>query len=451
MLIAGLLASLAANLPGHMSADSVIALDEARTGVRQTWAPAAFSAVLRIFDNLLSGTGLYVAAASGLLFASLMTLPSLRPRTGWGAVALAALAVLTPQLLIYQGIVWRDVLFADLIIAGFVLLARADVVWVRRRDWLSLAGAALCLSLAAAVRQNGVVMLVAATVALGWMARRGGWRAVASWSLGSLALTLSLALGINALSQPLEAGEDLRPGAEVLILQHYDVVGALAHEPGLQLREIAAAAPANADRITAWGPKVYSPARADTLEIDPQFRRALWTTPDLAMHAQWRDVVTNHTAAYLAHRWDMFRWVLETPDIGQCLPVQTGVAGPLDVIQDLELDSAPTPKDAAMRAYAAQFYGTPVFSHLTFAAAALVFALLLLRRSQPGDGVLAALLLGVLAFTATFFVIAVGCDYRNLYVLDLAAITGALYLALDPSGTLRRSSRSAGSCGLTKG
>ena len=434
VLVGGLLASLAANLPGHLSMDSVIALEEARTGVRQTWAPAAFSGVLRLFDTLLSGTGLYVAAVSGVLFAGLMTLPSLRPRTSWGAVALAALVVLTPQMLIYQGIVWRDVLFADLTVTGFVLLARAEVVWDRRRDWLSLVGAALCLALAAAVRQNGVVMVAAAALAVGWMARRGGKRAMAAWSLGGLVVTVALALGINLAAQPPQPGEHLRPGAETLILQHYDVVGALAHEPGMPLTEIAAAAPANAARIAAQGPKVYSPARVDTLDLDPDFRRALWKMPDAAMRAQWLDVLTHHTGAYLAHRWDVFRWVVATPDLTQCLPVQIGVVGPPDMIDDLDLDTAPIPRDAALRSYTAQFYGTPVYSHLTFALVAAVCAGLLLRRRQPGDVVFAALLAGALAFTASFFVIAVACDYRYLYLLDLAAITGALYLALDPSG-----------------
>ena len=49
----------------------------------------------------------------------------------------------------------------------------------------------------------------------------------------------------------------------------------------------------------------------------------------------------------------------------------------------------------------------------------------------------AALLAGALAFTASFFLISIACDYRYLYLLDLAALTGVLYLALDPR--LRRS------------
>jgi len=65
-------------------------------------------------------------------------------------------------------------------------------------------------------------------------------------------------------------------------------------------------------------------------------------------------------------------------------------------------------------------------------------ALLLIRRRRAADMTIAALLLGALAFAASFLVISVACDYRYLYLLDLAAMTGALYLALDLSGFRRR-------------
>lgn len=438
VLLGGLLLSLAAGLPGAMSVDSVIALEEARTQVRQTWAPAAFSWVLRQFDALLAGTALYVTASSALLFAALLSLPALRPRTSWAAVALALAVVLTPQVMIYQGIVWRDVLFGNLTVAGFVLLARAELRWSTARPWLSLAGAALCLALAAAVRQNGVVLVLAAAVALGWMARGGGRRAVLGWSLGGLAVTVALALGLNAVAQPAETEARLRPGAEALILQHYDIVGAVAHQPGLPLTEIARASPAAAARIAARAGSLYSAARVDTLDQDAEFRRTLWKLPDAAVSGQWRELILRHPGAYLAHRLDVFRWLMAPPALGQCLPVQVGVVGPQEMIDDLELDTAAHPKDDALRAYAARFYGTPVYSHLTFAVVAAVCAALLLIRRQGADVTIAALLGGALAFAASFFLISVACDYRYLYLLDVAAMAGALYLALDPSGVVRR-------------
>ncbi|MDB5425041.1 MAG: hypothetical protein JWQ29_2457, partial [Phenylobacterium sp.] len=188
----GLLLVLAANLPGHMTLDSVVAMIEGRTGVRQTWAPAVSSWILGLFDGLVAGTGLYVTATAALLFLSLMSLPGLRPRTTWLAVGLPALAILTPQVLIYQGIVWRDVLFANLAITGFICLAHAAKRW-SERPVLPLLGALCCLALAALVRQNGLILVVFAAGVLAWTARGGGRRASLAWGLGSLAVAGVLA------------------------------------------------------------------------------------------------------------------------------------------------------------------------------------------------------------------------------------------------------------------
>ena len=84
VMAVGLLLTLAANVPRPpVAATLVTALTEARSGLRQTWAPPMASWLLRPFDALLSGTGLYVAASSAVLFLALMSLTRLRPRTTW--------------------------------------------------------------------------------------------------------------------------------------------------------------------------------------------------------------------------------------------------------------------------------------------------------------------------------------------------------------------------------
>jgi len=432
VLGAGLLASLAANLPGQMSLDSVVALTEARTDVRQTWAPPVASWVLKPFDHLVSGTGLYVAASAAILFFSLMSLSRLRPRASWLAVVLAALFALTPQLMIYPGIVWRDVLFADLAIAGFVLLAHA----ARRRDattpWLTLAAAVACLALAALARQNGLILVIAAAAVVAWLTRGQGWRRAALFGLGGLVAAGVLALGLNRLATPPETVPKLRLNAAALILEHYDVVGAQAHHPRLKLKEIGKADPAAEALIEAKASQIYSPSRVDTLDLDDKFRRTLWHVPDAAMHAQWRRIVVRYPAAYLLQRADVFRWTLLTPKLELCLPVQVGVSGPADMLQDLDLQAGADSRTRGMAAYARRFYGTPVYSHLAWALAALAVIGLLWRRREPADWVIIALEAGALAFTASFFFISVACDYRYLYALDVAAMAGLLYWALDP-------------------
>jgi hypothetical protein len=430
-MAAGLLLVLAANLPGHLSFDSVVALVEARTGVRQTWAPAVSSWILKLFDSLVAGTGLYVTASAALLFVSLMSLTTLRPRTTWLAVILGLLAIATPQLLIYQGIVWRDVLFANLTIAGFICIAHAAKRWPERR-LPPLAGALVCLALAALVRQNGLILVVFAAGALAWTARGGGRRASLAWGLGSLVVAGLLALAINHIAQPPVVPPKLRLDAASLILKHYDIVGAKAHHPKLRYGAIAKADPARAAYLEANAPTHYSQARVDTLDTDETFRKALWQTPDAVMDSEWIEVITHYPAAYLLHRADVFRWVFLTPDLAQCLPVQVGVDGPGPMLASLDMVTGIDIQDQALADYAKRFYATPVYSHLTWALVAVAVIVLLLRRRDPADWVIVSLLAGTLAFTASFAVISVACDYRYLYLLDLAAMVGLIYTALDP-------------------
>jgi hypothetical protein len=435
-MAAGLLLTLAANIPGQLSLDSVVALTEARTGVRQTWAPAVSSWILKPFDGLVAGTGLYVTASAALLFVSLMSLTRLRPRSTWLAVGLGVLVLLTPQVLIYQGIVWRDVLFANLTIAGFVLLAHAAQRWSARPPILplalSLGGALVCLALAALARQNGVVLVLAAAGVLAWTARGGGWRSSLAWGLGALVATGLLALGINRIATPPQTQAKLRLNAASLILEHYDIVGAKAHHMSLRFKEIAKVDPAAAALLEAKSQQIYSPSRVDTLDLDDTFRKTLWHVPDPAMNSQWRRIIVHYPAAYLLQRADVFRWTFLTPKLDQCLPVTVGVSGPDALVRDLNVQSGIDTQDQRLADYARRFYGTPVFSHLTWALVAAGVIVLLLRRRDPADWVFVALLGGTLVFVATFAVISVACDYRYLYLLDLAAMVGALYTALDP-------------------
>jgi hypothetical protein len=106
------------------------------------------------------------------------------------------------------------------------------------------------------------------------------------------------------------------------------------------------------------------------------------------------------------------------------------------MLAELDMVTGVDNQDQALADYARRFYPTPVYSHLTWALAAVGVIALLLRRRDPADWVIVSLLAGALAFTASFALISVACDYRYLYPLDLAAMVGLIYWALDP--TFRR-------------
>lgn len=440
ILIGGFLLMLAANMPGQLSLDSIMQLYEGRMGVRETFAPAIYAFILRNLDRLVPGTGLYLVLSGALLFGSLIALRALRPRVSWLAAPVALGIVLTPQLLAYQGIVWRDVLFANVSVGGFVCLAYAASRWDLRRDrWLAIAAALVLLALAAIVRQNGLIAVLMAAIALAWTARAGGWKAIAGYGVGFFVATLLLSQALAGISQPKSAGPDTAMDVGLRILQHYDIVAAAALDPDLALAEIDKASPASDDFIRAEAGKVYSPQRVDFFDRSPELGKHLWPVPAEAMRAEWKDLILEHPQVYLTHRWAAFRWVFLTPDLAACVPLHVGVEGPAEKIAALKLTAGADLADQAVYSYAVRFFGTPVYSHLSYAVIAVLVAGLLLLRHDPADMMVVALMLSALGFAASFFIISLACDYRYLYFLDLAALTGLLYLAIDPRmGGLRR-------------
>src|SRR5579862_4413425 len=130
--------------------------------------------------------------------------------------------------------------------------------------------------------------------------------------------------------------------------------------------------------------------------------------------------MVHHTGLYLAVRTDVFRWILLTPDIDACLPYVVGVTGPPEMLHELGLAARQDRRDDALAGWATAFVGTPVFSHLFYAALSLGAMLLLLRRRRSEDIAIAGLQAAALLFTLSFLAIGIACDYRYLYALDLA-------------------------------
>jgi hypothetical protein len=424
---------LGANLPGHLSYDSVAQLYEGHFHVRETWGPALYAWMLGVFDGIIPGTALYVTASAVLFYGSLASLSDLRPRTHWLAVAVAAPIMLIPQILIYQAIVWKDVAFANTAVAGLVCLAHAAKVWPHaRRRWLFLAAAVALLAVASQVRQNGIIAAVFAALALGWIAGRGRWLRGAAWAVGGLLAVVIAGQVFTKLSIPPHSPPDPGVKTGLRIVQNYDLIGAAALDPTYRLDDMAAAAPADTALVRARAHFDYSGRRVDFMDRDKVLSDALWRVPDAAAQKQWKNLILKNPALYLRVRWEDFRWVFAPPVIDWCLPVYVGVDAPVEKMAPLRLEHRFVESDAQLNNYASWFLGTPVYWHWFYAGISLVLAGLFVWRRQPADIAMAGLQLGGAAFAASFFIISIACDYRYLYFTDLAALAGLIYAAIDP-------------------
>ena len=431
-ILGGFAVTLAANWPGHLSYDSILQLQQGRAGLYNNWHPPVMAWLLGLGDAVLPGAGLFVALDSILAFGTLILLLSLKPEGAtWLTAAIALVGVLLPQFLLYQGLVWKDVLFADSTVAGFACLAHAVSRWKAvqsRAVWVAASG--LLLSLAALTRQNGAILLPFAAAGLGWVAVRLGAAKLKAALLGAgyLGACLVFVFAANAL---LSLRGDGNPGLDeqVRLLQVYDLAGAVAHQPDLPLASLSDDDPVLERLIRTKGARLYTPVRNDPLASAPEIQAALADVDPDAVGAQWRATITEHPWLYLRVRASAFAWVFATPDIAACRPVFTGVEGPQREMDDLGLQPRRDARDRVLENYGKAFFGTPVLSHPAFAIVAVICLVFLLRRRRPADVAVAAML-GV-AFTLSFFVISIACDYRYLYALDLSALAALFYLALD--------------------
>jgi hypothetical protein len=451
VLAAGLLVMLGANLPGHLSYDSVAQLYEGHFHIRETWGPALYAWVLGFFDGFIRGTSLYVTASAALFFGALAAMAGLRPRTSWWAAPVAAAAVLTPQLMIYQGIVWKDVMFANCAVASFVLVAYAGKVWPERgKRWGLLILALVLMAAGAQVRQNGIIAGGFAALALGWIAAqnptrntsqtttRGRWRRGLVWAAGALVALLVVGQLETTLSEPPKAPKDTALGTGLRIVESYDVIGAMALDPSYPTAALSAANPAAAAIVRSHAKGDYSGRRVDFIDRDPEIGAGLNLLSDQAIAAQWRDLVINHPGLYLRVRIEDFRWVFDPPVIDWCLPIYLGVDAPAEKMAPLGMQHRYVQSDVMLYNYATWFLDTPVFSHVFYTGLSLVLGLLLVWRRQGADIPMAALQLAGTAFAASFFIISIACDYRYLYFTDVAAIAGLIYAALDPPAPWRK-------------
>lgn len=441
ILATGFSLTLALNLPGQLSYDSIAQLHDARTGIYNSWHPPVMAWILGAADAIVPGTSLYVVLVAALLFASFASLLWIGLRASWWCVALAAVCVALPQFLIYQGTVWKDVLFADSGVAGFVCVAHAGAHWrhVRLRFGLIAAGIAL-LVLAALARQNGAIALVFGIAAAGTLAAIAPSQGARNASLtqagrGARFFTYAITASIFAAAAFFAASYALSlrtPGesgaqAQFKLLENYDLIGAVKDEPALKLDLIARGNPDLEELMRTDGVRLYTPERNDTLVGSAELQNELSDTQQSVLAAQWRELLLHHPLLYLKVRSPVFWWTFATPDITRCYPFYVGVQGLPRYMRELGIAARARPQDIALTQYGLLFTATPVFSHLTYAALAIAMLIVLLRRRRPPDIAMAFLLLSALAFTASFFVISIACDYRYLVFLDLSALTAAFY------------------------
>ncbi len=434
IVVLGGVLTLLINFPGSMEDDSFVQLLEARNRSYSNWHPPVMSWLLGLSDTLPGpAAGWFIGFDMLIAFGSLALVLWLPKKVSWAAAGVAALLLLLPQFLMEQAVVWKDALFADAAFAGFIALALAANHWHRWRLRLALiAATAVLLALAILTRQNGAVIVPCAVIGLVFAAHRldGTWRTGLIHGAALFGATTLLAYGGNALLQ-LRADDYPARQEQFKVLYLYDITGMVKHHPDVKLAVLDREAPELSRILRTRAVKLWSPVKNDTMETD-DIVAVKDAVPAPVVTRQWRELIAQYPGYYLGVRAELFRWVFQPPDVGLCHPFHVGDQGDAGDLKELGIHPRLDARDVRLWHYGDFFlYHTPIFSHTLFAVLAIAVLVIVLRRRTPTDIMIAALIAAAFVFTATFVVLSIACDYRYLYIIDLSALAGTLYVAAD--------------------
>ncbi|HEY7852022.1 MAG TPA: hypothetical protein VIB82_03550 [Caulobacteraceae bacterium] len=437
--VLGFAAVLVADWPGHFPPDALTQLAQGRAGVFNSWHPPVMAWLLGLADKIIPGAPLFIVLQAGLFFAALAGLAA-ASRPGWLAAGMVGLLAASPIVLIYQGLVIKDVLFADAALAGFAAIALAARWWEERRARLFLIAIALAaLTLAALTRQNGIIAAAAGALCLAAVAadraRRAGSRPLPPFLATVLVSMTVVGAAAVAATAWFTAHGDHRPeGArQWAVLALFDLAGEARRDPAVALPLLHRRAPALEEFTRRDAAGAYDPTRVDTLARAPRWDEFM-LAPSPLLLAQWRQSLLSAPGAYLATRGEVFRQMYFQPNIEVCSPVLVGVdAGDPVLLRDAGMSARETDKDDWDGDYEDQALHSPIFSHPAYTLIALILLILagrdVARGGRPEMIATVGLLASALAFTASFWVIALGCDYRYLYFLDAAAMAALVQRA----------------------
>ncbi|MGW0840541.1 hypothetical protein ACWD26_10310 [Streptomyces sp. NPDC002787] len=430
--VACCLATAVVFAPGFMSPDSIDQLRQAMGRTPLTdWHPPVLSLVWRA---LIAVTGMpsSMAVLQSVVFWGALWVVAwcVWELTASRAGSLAVLGLgLTPPVLTFVGVVWKDVHVACALLAAcavaFVGLRLRDRGLSATMRWALLWLGVLFLAYAMLVRKNAFVaaipMFVLLVLAL-W--RSPGRRMWAKCTAALVAGVVLPAAAISLIARPVQTDQ----GAQIMLddLIHVLTVEELrsANVPP-DLRDRLVAAAQECDRIGALSDAYWACYQrpADGLTGDADQITSLWLRE-----------MRGHASGYLQYRLRLFTALLfETG-----YPYHPGVFG-----NDLGIEVARPRLEATLAAYinGAAMDLRPLFRGWFWLAVALVLAV------RPGRGTfsLPIRVLGIssMAYVLGYLPIMPATNYRYLYWSALACTLGLLLLWLD-RGTTDRTTAGSG-------
>jgi hypothetical protein len=414
--------SIALQAPGQVSMDTSVQLYEAFTGQSISFNPPFMSAFLHWLGDGAVATSLLVMINTVLMYASfalaaasIIEMRSMKGNVrlpGWRAV-LAVLVVMNPIVFLYAGIVWKDVLFASLLISGSALTVAASAGSICRR--YACAATAIVLFAAAAItRQQGVFMvpvLLAGVIAALWPSSKKQRIYLIAAVFGLFALTLTI------LERQVDA--TIKPPARVATsvgfrnLMVFDLAGMIA-KSNRQADEYAF--PITQEQLDAIR-AVYTPERVDTLDRTPLTQAWVGRLPNGELRHAWWLMLKQNPGAYVSHRFAALAKLLGLNGLNGTLPIHIGVEGNPAYLSTVGMEIGRTQRSQLIFDIAKDYFSWPIYRHAFWLVALIVVVGIGVRARLPKRlHIIAALIATATALMyGSFLPTTIAADFRYLF------------------------------------
>ena len=442
-------AAAAVHSPGQVSMDTSIQLYEASTGQSISWNPPFMSTLLRWLGGGELATAGMVFLNTVLIYGALAitagSVAAARIEQGMPRIAawrgmLAWVLVLNPIVLIYVGIVWKDVLFASLLTAGCALGIAATLGTPLRR-WACAALSVVLLAAAFLVRQQGVfmapVLVLVPIIALSPYSRTVRPRL----ALLTLACFVIVVLGLQAwVAESIRSSDGRSSSVGFRSIMIFDMAGIVSRSPR-SFDEFAYSI--TAEQLASVRAS-YDPSRIDYLARDPQAIGWLGAKSNEALFEAWWALLKQNPEAYIAHRSTAYSTLLGLRGIEPTLPVHIGVDGNETYLAAVGLPVGRDARDLFVYRVASSFFSWPLYHHAFWLTMLVGAAAAVARAHLPGRlrAISAVIILATTLLYLSFLPTMISSDFRYLFgaiplvtILWLLLLLGASRQAFSPNTT----------------
>jgi hypothetical protein len=429
--------------------DAILQIDEGTTGQWVTFNPPVISALWAVLFHTVDSVWPILLVQNLFFFGALWLMVRAPDRfAGWGLIFLA-IAAFWPPIVNYQGVIVKDVFYADCTLWAFTLLFAVGRGWlqVRLAQVFTVMIALTLLVLAALTRQQGIFSLFAGLIVATIILARGTAPVIARardffLALIPAAMWVMLAwTGFSSLPAYVtghQPEKDYRVG--LYVVMRYDIVGMLHFGPDL-----------NTDRLVAEGWDVenlkmlsrdyYTGERTDYIDAhlgdNPKRPPALPDDVPFGLDVQfkalvktWFDAIRQNPRAYLAHRMESFAWLLGLRDEGKCIPVYVGVPNePVATREALGIEVPRDLKNAKVYHLLRGLLTTPVYAHWVYLLLLVGELMALFATYRRGDEAIIGMGLSAYAMVMSFALIGLACDFRYLYFPMVASLVIPVMMA----------------------